>query len=91
MFERNYLVIYDIHDDKVRRKVVKILETYGIRVQYSSFECHLTFSTKRKLKSELSGIIDHNDSVRVYRMPEKTEMINNPDQINSMKKHTFVF
>ena len=35
------LVSYDISDDKRRRKVCKILEGYGYRVQYSVFECDL--------------------------------------------------
>lgn len=32
------LVIYDIVDNKRRRKMVKFLEKYGLRVQKSAFE-----------------------------------------------------
>ena len=35
------VVSYDISDDKRRRKVAKIMEGYGFRVQYSVFECDL--------------------------------------------------
>ena len=36
-----YLVCYDITSDRVRNKIVKTLEGYGRRVQYSVFECDL--------------------------------------------------
>lgn len=35
------VVSYDIKNDKRRRKVMKLMEGYGERVQYSVFECHL--------------------------------------------------
>lgn len=91
MFSRNYLIIYDIHKNKIRRKVVKLLEMYGIRVQYSSFECCLSHSSKKRLKGELSKIIDTDDSVRMYRMPERTERVNGEDVVNSYNKKTVFF
>lgn len=35
------LVAYDITDPKRLAKVAKTCEDYGVRVQYSVFECHL--------------------------------------------------
>ena len=35
------LVAYDITEAKRLAKVAKICENYGVRVQYSVFECHL--------------------------------------------------
>lgn len=35
------LVAYDITDDKRLRRVAQTCEDYGVRVQYSVFECHL--------------------------------------------------
>ena len=35
------LIIYDIVDNKVRLKMVKFLERYGVRVQKSAFEALL--------------------------------------------------
>jgi len=35
------LVAYDIADDKRLRAVAKVCEDYGVRVQYSVFECQL--------------------------------------------------
>lgn len=35
------LVAYDITDPKRLHRVAKVCENYGVRVQYSIFECHL--------------------------------------------------
>ena len=35
------LVAYDITDAKRLRRVAEVCEDYGVRVQYSIFECHL--------------------------------------------------
>lgn len=39
------IVAYDVTDDKRLRKVAQICEDYGVRVQYSIFECHLEEDT----------------------------------------------
>lgn len=48
MNKKLYLIIYDITDNKRRRKVSKILEKYGIRIQFSAFECELNEQKKKK-------------------------------------------
>ena len=35
------LLAYDIADPKRLSRVAKVCEDYGVRVQYSVFECHL--------------------------------------------------
>lgn len=64
-----YLVCFDITDDRVRYRVVKILKGFGQRVQKSVFECpDLTEKKLLKLKDKLEGLIDFTtDSVRYYR------------------------
>jgi CRISPR-associated protein Cas2 len=38
-----YLVVsYDIHDDKRRNRIHKVLKNFGERIQFSVFECDLT-------------------------------------------------
>lgn len=69
MFKKSHLIIYDICNDKIRRKIVKILEMYGYRVQCSAFECCLNFKTRKLLISKIENIISANDSVRVYKLP----------------------
>lgn len=48
-----YIISYDISDNKLRNKLVKILEKYGERVQYSSFEFELNKEDFNNLMSEL--------------------------------------
>ena len=38
----NYLITYDIEDDKRRKKISDLLEGYGVRVNYSVFEFYLS-------------------------------------------------
>ncbi|MEW6418386.1 MAG: CRISPR-associated endonuclease Cas2 [Nitrospirota bacterium] len=47
------MVSYDIKDDLIRRKVQKILEGFGERVQYSVFECLLTDSQYKNMKNKV--------------------------------------
>ena len=61
MFKRNYLVIYDICNDKIRRKIVKLLEAYGYRVQYSAFECSLNLKTKKLLIKDNGKLMTRQD------------------------------
>lgn len=65
-----YLVSYDITSDKRRRKIAKILENYGKRVQYSVFECELDEERYRKLYGEITkATLDMEDgSVRFYHL-----------------------
>ena len=37
-----YLVSYDIESDRLRKKISDTLENYGIRIQYSVFECEIS-------------------------------------------------
>ncbi|MEW6259132.1 MAG: CRISPR-associated endonuclease Cas2 [Thermodesulfobacteriota bacterium] len=63
-----YLVCFDIVDDRVRYRAVKILKQYGFRVQKSVFECpDLTEKQFIRLKMRLEACIDvTQDSVRYY-------------------------
>jgi len=65
-----YVICFDISDDKIRYRAVKILKGYGIRVQKSVFECsNVTEKQFFKLKSKLEGLIDETtDSIRYYRL-----------------------
>lgn len=62
------VVSYDITEDRARRRVVKILEDYGGRVQKSVFECaNVTEAQFLKLKNRLEDEIDATtDSLRYY-------------------------
>ena len=54
------------------RKVAKLCEQYGVRVQNSVFEIMMDSSKLAYFKSKLSEIIDKKtDSVRLYRLGNK--------------------
>jgi CRISPR-associated protein Cas2 len=68
-----YLVTYDIPDDKRRKKVSDLLEGYGVRVQYSVFECVLTKPQYDELRKRLKKRIkDGEDSIRFYPLSSHT-------------------
>ena len=50
------LVTYDVTDDRRRRRVAKLLEGYGRRVQRSVFECNLTKAQFQKLRQRLEHL-----------------------------------
>jgi CRISPR-associated protein Cas2 len=62
------VVSYDIAEDRARRRVSKLLEDYGDRVQKSVFECgNVTEARFLKLKNRLEDEIDATtDSLRYY-------------------------
>jgi len=73
------LIAYDITtDDKAGRKrlrrVAKVCERYGRRVQKSLFECQGNDKTLQKLRFELLDEIDEKyDSLRIYHMGKEIE------------------
>jgi CRISPR-associated protein Cas2 len=66
----NYLVCYDITDERRLRHVYKSVKQIGIHVQYSVFHCRLTWSELVQLEEGLKGIIDEKrDDIRIYPLP----------------------
>jgi CRISPR-associated protein Cas2 len=63
-----FLVCFDISDDRIRYRVVKLLKSYGERVQKSVFECgDMTEERFLRMKSGIEELIDQgDDSVRYY-------------------------
>lgn len=65
-----YIVVaYDISDNARRFRISRHLEGYGLRVQYSVFECELEEKHLRRLVSELERMMEPGDGLRIYRMP----------------------
>ena len=61
------LVSYDVVLDRRRTRVARCLESYGLRVQYSVFECELTVPIHARLVAELEKLIEPaEDSLRIY-------------------------
>jgi len=81
-----YVVVYDISDDRERDRVDKVLKKFGFRVQKSVFECKLTPASKNKLIEELKGLKIKTGFIKIYLLTDllnaKT-MGNPPSSIDS--------
>lgn len=62
---RWYLVVYDIRDPVRWRKVYRIMKGCGERVQLSVFRCLLDDRDRERLRHELAGVTEGEDSVLV--------------------------
>ena len=69
---RQWVVIsYDSPDDKRRTKVLKALEGYGERVQYSVFECEVRPADLPRLRERLERLLQADeDDIRLYSLCE---------------------
>jgi len=62
------VVSYDVPDDRRRLRLAHALKDFGVRVQYSVFECHLEAEQLEKLRQRLGRLVDtQKDNVRLYR------------------------
>ena len=61
MARHRYLVSYDISDPKRLRRVAKVLEGFGSRLQYSVFECPLESTRLEQLKAALFREINEDE------------------------------
>ena len=63
---RRYLVAYDIKDDKRRGRTSKCLQSYGRRIQYSTFLVDLRPARLQRLAMQLGKTIESKvDSVLI--------------------------
>jgi CRISPR-associated endonuclease Cas2 len=58
------LVAYDITSNKLRRKLEKLLCGYGVRLQYSLFQCPLNDNLLREMRSRLEEIMVNSGKLR---------------------------
>jgi CRISPR-associated protein Cas2 len=64
--EQLRVVAYDSPNNKRRRKLAKLLEGYGERLQWSVFECRLQPHQMRNLRQRLARIATDADSIRLW-------------------------
>lgn len=73
MQEQLWVIAYDSPCDRRRRKVSRLLEGYGVRVQWSVFECRLRAEEVVGLEKRLRRMIrSDQDSVRLWPLPERS-------------------
>ncbi|MGL4854294.1 MAG: CRISPR-associated endonuclease Cas2 [Lentisphaeria bacterium] len=64
-----HLVAYDIRKPARLTKVAKICLDYGLRVEYSVFECDLSTEHFNELWQRLTDVIDHEeDTILAYKI-----------------------
>jgi len=74
------VIAYDITDDRRRERVSTLLEDYGLRVNYSVFECELEGEEFAQVCAALARLIDARaDRILLYRLcescrPRKAEL-----------------
>ncbi len=62
-----YLVTYDVAKDKKRKKMADFLLEYGVRVQYSVFECDLSEKDVKAIVGKAEELLDlSSDSLLMY-------------------------
>ena len=63
------VVAYDISDPKRLARIARVCEDYGLRVQYSIFECHLDQETFNQLWLKLLETMDEDeDRIVAYKL-----------------------
>lgn len=69
--KEHFFIIYDFKSDVRRAKFVKILQKYGIRIQYSVFEFFLTKARKIEIIAKLKKeqFLEHNKDEAVMIIP----------------------
>ncbi len=87
---KRILVIYDIEDNRVRNKVVKRLETYGVRVQKSAFECYVDDGRYRNLVARLNGLVGEKDSIRIYSTASECFEVNLMNSVATYAPDTLI-
>ncbi len=88
--EKLFVLIYDISDNRRRYKVAKLMESYGIRVQESAFECCLTAKKYTHLKSLIPKLIDTDDSVRIYPIMNLSDVVIWNGEISFLKTDVII-
>lgn len=64
-----FIVCYDVHDDRRRRKIAEALDAYGDRVQASVFELPIAPPLMDTCMREVMELLDQShDRLAVYRL-----------------------
>jgi CRISPR-associated endonuclease Cas2 len=66
-----YIATYDISCDRERAKVADVLEGFGVRAQFSVFECRLSRGLKVRLVAALEALDVQSGTIHLY--PARTD------------------
>lgn len=57
MARRRFLIAYDISDPRRLRRVIKVMESYGERLQYSVFLCDMSGVELVRWRTEIEEVV----------------------------------
>ena len=66
-----HLVTYDIRDEARLRRVAKLMEGHGERLQYSVFRCCLSGTEMERLRWELTRVVRPEDDLLIIPLCER--------------------
>lgn len=83
---------------KLARKIIHakinnqlhVLESYGIRVQKSAFECHLDNMRITALKNQLKKFVVEGDCVRIYQVKDYCFDVSQFDDVSVYSTKTVI-
>ncbi|MBQ7608515.1 MAG: CRISPR-associated endonuclease Cas2 [Desulfovibrionaceae bacterium] len=61
-----YVVAYDITDNKERKKVAKVLQDFGERVQKSVWSCDITYEECERLRKRLERLVITTGNIHIW-------------------------
>lgn len=65
----NYYIAYDISENKIRSKVVRYLESFSYRIQYSVFLCDMDQTSLALVKRTLAKLTAGSEKRRILIVP----------------------
>ncbi len=67
MEQRFWIACYDVRDARRLRRVARVMERFGVRVQKSVFECWVTEASLEQMREAVTAEMkEGEDSLRLY-------------------------
>jgi CRISPR-associated endonuclease Cas2 len=82
---KSYLVSYDIFNPKRLRQVAKVVESYKLKGQKSSWETPLDHKLMKELVKKLEEIIEEEDKVNIIAVMGEPILLGNAKSIEHKK------
>lgn len=61
-----YIITYDVTSNRERERVAHVLQGFGVRAQFSVFECRLTRGMKERLLRALTALHVESGTINLY-------------------------
>ena len=71
--DATYLVCYDVTEDRERNHVAKVVEAYGLRIQFSVFECRLSRTALARLCRDLEDLHVTTGGISICRLDDRAK------------------